>query len=335
MKILKWLLYIVLVLAALVLIVPLFLPSTVQVSAEQDVEVSPEQAFHNLASYTDRNAWDPWLEAEPEAEFAIRSEPGYAGSEFTWDGKKIKSGRIVVDSVVFGKTIASLIYFGKVTSPDRVEWDLEKTETGTHLRWIFTAKAAYPVERLMYSLFKGGLQKDLQKGLDNLKTYLEENPPSLSSLGKIEQGKVGPMYALVTGASGTMDQFGEQMSELFPKLAAEVGKQGLEISGPPFCDYLSYDEKTGIARYLCGIPVATPGKNAGDVRVRSYREIPVIQAVHTGPYEDLADSYNALMEYIDSNGIEVTMEAFEFYLTDPATEPMVTQWQTLIAMPLK
>jgi ABC-type glycerol-3-phosphate transport system permease component len=162
MKILKWLLYIVLVLAALVLIVPLFLPSTVQVSAEKEVAVSPEQAFHNLASYSDRNAWDPWLVDEPDAEFTIRSEPGYAGSEYTWNGKKIKTGRI-----------------------------------------------------------------------------------------------------------------------------------------------------------------------------RSYPEILVLQAVHKGPYEDLADSYHILMDYIDSNRTDVTMEAFEFYLTDPDTKPMVTQRQTLIAMPLQ
>lgn len=335
MKILKWLLSIVLILVALILIIPLFLPASVVISAEKEVSVSPEQVFHNAASYTDRNAWDPWLETEPDAAFTIDSKPDYVGSEYTWDGKKIKTGRMVVDSVVFGKYIASMIYFGKDPEPSLVEWTLSKTDTGTLINWIFTADGAYPVERLMLNLVKGGMLTSFQKGLDNLVAYLEENPPRLSTLGDITEGTIAPMFALVAGASGTMDQFGEQMAELFLELAAEVGSQGLQMAGAPFSHYLSYDEETGITEYLCGIPVTERGKNSGDIAAKTYREIPVIQAMHTGPYEEFIHSYTTLMNYIESEGIEVTMEAFEFYLTDPMTEPNITKWQTLIAMPLK
>jgi effector-binding domain-containing protein/uncharacterized protein YndB with AHSA1/START domain len=335
MKFLKWLLYIVLVLVAIVLIVPLFLPATVEVTAEKDVAVSPEQVFQNAATYTDRNAWDPWLTTEPDAEYTIEPKPGYVGSVYTWNGRKIKTGRMVVDSVVFGKYIASMIYFGKDPEPSLVEWNLEKTETGTHIKWQFTSEASYPVERLMMNLFRGAMQKDFEKGLDNLKAYLEENPPRLSTLGEIRAGTIGPMFTLVAGASGTMDQFGEQMSELFPRLAMEVESQGLQMAGGPFSHYLTYDAETGISDYLCGIPVATPGKNSGDIKARTYGKIPVIQVMHTGPYEEFVHSYDALMNYIESNGINVTMEAFEFYLTDPMTEHDVTRLQTLIAMPIK
>ena len=71
MKILKWLLYIVLCIVALILIIPLFLPAIIEVSAEKEIMVTPSQVFHNASSYTDWNLWDPWLETEPEAEFTI------------------------------------------------------------------------------------------------------------------------------------------------------------------------------------------------------------------------------------------------------------------------
>jgi len=86
---------------------------------------------------------------------------------------------------------------------------------------------------------------------------------------------------------------------------------------------------------ICGIPVAGKGKNAGDVVAKQYLETPVAQAMHTGPYEEFVRSYTILMEYIQSNEINVNMEAFEFYHTDPIMEPNVTRWQTLIAFPLK
>jgi effector-binding domain-containing protein len=335
MKILKWLLFILLILAAFVLIVPLFLPSTVRVSAGTEIALSPEQVFHNVASYTDRTAWDPWLQTDPEAEVDIVSKPGYIGSEYTWNGRKIKTGRMVVDSVVYGRYIASGIYFGKDPNPARVEWNLENTGAGTGVTWQFTAGTSWPLERLMMNLFKGPMKQDLEKGLSGLKKYLEEHPPQLSSLGEIQTGTIGPMYAMVIGASGTMDQFGEQMSRLFPKLAAEVERQGLQMSGVPFSHYLSYNRETGVSRYLCGIPVASPGKNSGEFRARAYPEIKVLKAIHTGPYEGFIDSYGTLMDYIAENEIPVTMEAFEFYLTDPLQDPVQTRWKTLLAMPLK
>jgi AraC family transcriptional regulator len=61
----------------------------------------------------------------------------------------------------------------------------------------------------------------------------------------------------------------------------------------------------------------------------------VIQAIHTGPYEELQTSYGKLMEYIALNQLKVTGEAFEFYFTEPSQEPDITRWQTMIAFPLK
>lgn len=117
MKILKWLLYTVLCIVTLMLIIPLFLPATVVVTSEKEIGVSPAQVFHNAASYADRNKWDPWLETEPEADFTLASEPDYVGSTYTWNGKKIRTGKMVVDSVTFGKYIASSIYFGDAPEP--------------------------------------------------------------------------------------------------------------------------------------------------------------------------------------------------------------------------
>ncbi|MFC2116104.1 GyrI-like domain-containing protein [Bacteroidota bacterium] len=335
MKILKWLLYIVLALVALVLIIPLFLPATIEISSEKEISVSPEQVFHNAASYTDRNVWDPWLETEPDAAFTIESRAGYTGSEYTWNGKKIKAGRMVVDSVVFGKYIASLIYFGDAPKPSLVEWILDKTEGGTKVTWKFTSDGAYPLERLMLNLFKGQMLSSFEKGLRNLKAYLEENPPVLSTLGEIEEAIIPPMFTLVSPGKGTLEEMGEQMPELYGNLMEEIRAQGIEMAGAFFSHYLSHNDETGVSEYLAGIQVSERGKDAEGITARKYREMKVIQAIHYGPYLELGISYRKMMEYIRSNQIEVTGEVIEFYLTDPGMDPDVTKWQTLITFPLK
>ena len=334
MKILKWFFLIALILVALVLIIPLFLPSTIEISSEKEILVSPAQVFHNAASYTDRNKWDPWLETEPDAAFSIESRPDYTGSEYTWNGKKIKAGRMVVDSVVFGKYIASLIYFGDDTRPSLVEWMIDQTEEGAMITWRFTADGAYPVERLMLNLFKGQMRSSFEKGLANLKLYLEENPPVLSSLGDIEEGTIDRMFTLISPGKGTLEDMAEQMPELYGRLMRELEVQGLEIAGAYFTHYISSDEETGVMEYFAGLQVSDRGKDAEEITAKRYREMDVIQAMHYGPYLELGTSYQKMMEYIGSNQIGVSGESFEFYFSDPGLELNVTKWQTLIAFPL-
>jgi len=335
MKFLKWLLIILLILAALVLIIPLFIPATVRVTTSKEIAVSPAQVFFNVATYTDRGKWDPWLETDPGAEWTGNSKPDYVGSLYTWKGEKIGTGQEIVDSVKFGKYIAANIRFGKDPKGSLVEWNLEKTDAGTTVTWSFTADAKYPIGRLMLNLMKGSLQSSFEKGLENLKVYLESNPPKLSSTGKIEKSKIAPMFTLVIDSKGSMTEMSSQMSELFQKLMMEMKTQGLQMTGAPFCQYLSFDQVSGISEYLTGIHVSGKGKDAGVVKAVNYPEMEVIQAIHTGPYEDLQTSYNKLMEYIAVNQLMVTGETFEFYFTDPSQEPDITKWQTLIAFPLR
>jgi effector-binding domain-containing protein len=335
MKFLKWLLIIVLILVALVLIIPLLMPATVTVSSNKEIAVSPAQVFFNVATYTDRGKWDPWLETDPGAQWTGESKPDYVGSLYTWNGEKVGTGQEKIDSVVFGKYIAANIRFGKDPKGSLVEWDLEKTEAGTSVTWSFTADAKYPIGRLMINLMKGSLKSSFDKGMENLKVYLESNPPVLNTTGKIERSKIAPMFTLVINSKGSMTEMSSQMPELFQKLMMEMQTQGLQITGAPFCHYLSFDQLSGISEYLTGIHVSRKGKDAGVVKAVNYPEIEVIQAIHTGPYEDLQTSYNKLMEYIAVNQLMVTGEIFEIYFTDPSQEPDITKWQTLIAFPLR
>jgi len=334
MKFLKWFLIVVLFLAALVLIIPLFLPSTIEVSTSKQVAVLPYQVFHNAAMYTDRDAWDPWLETDPEAEVTIDSKPDYIGSTYSWNGEKIKNGKMQVDSVVFGKYIASSIWFGDNPEASLVEWILEPIEFGTSITWNFSAEGAYPIERLMINLMKGGMLKSFDKGMENLSKYLEMHPPRLASLGEITEGELPGMVTLVSPAKGTMEEMGDIMGDLYGKIIAQIGTQGLEMAGAPFTHYLSFDQATGIAEFLAGIPVASAGKDTDDVMVKKYRKMKVVQAIHQGPYEEFRFSYEKLMRHVQENELDVAFEAFEIYYTDPMSEPDVRKWQTMIAFPL-
>ena len=138
MKFLKVLLIIILVLAGLFLVVPVFLPSSVTVSSEIEIALTPMQVFKNASVFTDREKWDPWLQMEPEAEVTINPAKSIVGSTYEWEGEEIGSGRMQVDSIVPGKYIASSIWFGKNPDASLVEWILEDAGGKTKVTWQFT-----------------------------------------------------------------------------------------------------------------------------------------------------------------------------------------------------
>jgi effector-binding domain-containing protein len=71
------------------------------------------------------------------------------------------------------------------------------------------------------------------------------------------------------------------------------------------------------------------------VKAVTYPEMSAVQALHTGPYEDFEASYEQLDSYLQRNGVEVNGTVFEFYQIGMMTESDPSNWETLIAFPLK
>lgn len=334
MKALKIILIVVGVLVAAMLIVPLFSPATAEVSAETDIALEPSQIFPGIASFYHRDQWDPWLTQDSTAVATIEPKEGYVGSSYAWKGDKVGHGRMEVVSVQENEHIESALWFGEAETPARVEWSFTALDGGTHVVWSFAQETSWPIERLGMMFGKIFLKHSFELGLANLKEYLESMPRPLGSLGPITVATQNAMFALAADGAGTMESISEQLAELYGLIYAAVENQGLQVAGPAFVHYLDYDESTGYSNYRAGFMVDRAGKDAGQVKAVEYPEMQVVQAMHTGPYEEFTASYEKLDQYIRAKGLEINGEAFEFYVTGMMTESDPGKWETLIAFPL-
>lgn len=331
MKALRIILIILGVIVAAILIIPLFAPATVKVTAETEIALEPEQIFPFVASYTSREVWDPWAEMDTTTVVTVVPAEGYVGSTYEWEGERLGTGRMEVQSVVENEYIQSSLWFGDVPTASVVEWTFEPVEGGTHVTWSFSEETTYPFERLRMMMGKMFLQQSFEKGLANLREHLEANPPAVSMLGPISVEIQPGFMAIGVSSSGTMENIGEDMGRIFGLVMQAMQAQGSQMSGPPFAHYLDYDETTGVSNYYAGVPVVSAGKRSGEVLPMTFPEVRVLQAVHTGPYEEFESSYNRLMAYAAENGIRLTGSSYEFYLNDPESEPDPSRWQTRIA----
>lgn len=335
MKALKIIGIIVGVLIAAILIVPLFLPVSAEVSSEIEIALEPSRVFPMVASFRDREAWDPWVAMDTTTVVTIESKQGYEGSTYAWEGERLGTGKMEVFYVKENEEIKSLLWFGDMDEPAIVQWTFEPTDGGTHATWAYSQNTTYPFSRLGMVIGKAMLKKSFDTGLASLKEFLEKNPPMISPLGPITIGTQQPFIALAVKRSGKVEDLAEAFEGLFEMVMEEVEKQQLQITGPGFARYTEYDEATGMISFMAGFVVGTPGSQSGEVLPVSCDEMKVVQAVHTGPYEDFAVSYGLLEKYIEENGLVTTGESFEFYTVSMPMEPDPARWQTLITYPLK
>jgi uncharacterized protein YndB with AHSA1/START domain len=182
MKLIRALLIIAGILLAALLIVPLFSPSTAEVSAEIEIALDPSEIFPLVASFNHRDAWDPWVTNDSTTVVTINPKPGYVGSTYTWEGDRIGTGRMEVIEVKENRYILSSLWFGDVETPSRVEWTFEPVDGGTRLIWAFSQETKYPIGRLGIMFGKGFLKKSFETGLVNLRAYLESIPHNSGSL---------------------------------------------------------------------------------------------------------------------------------------------------------
>jgi effector-binding domain-containing protein/uncharacterized protein YndB with AHSA1/START domain len=335
MKIVRWIFFIFLGLVALILIVGLFLPKSVKILSETEINLPAKKVFYSLATFTDRGSWDPWVKEDTTVKTSILPLEGYVGSRYRWTSEKSGSGEMTIDSVVINHHISLTLSFKGMSRKPHIWYDFYDKGDKTLVSWGFYQYATYPAGRIFMAIMKGKLQADYDRGLANLKSHLEENGVEMSSLSKILVEQVPSFYAIVAEGKSRMDEISSKMSGLYALVASFIKSQGIEITGPPFTRYIYFDSSTGISDFAVGFPVNKPGKSTREVKAVFVPGFSALEAIHTGPYSEFGDSYEIFMKHIQENKLNVSMETWEFYLSDPTKEKDEMKWQTLIAFPMK
>ncbi len=150
----------------------------------------------------------------------------------------------------------------------------------------------------------------------------------------IEVKELEAAKVLAIKATVKSDAVGAKMGEIYPRLMDCLKKSGIDMTGPPYSKYYSWDPE-GETEMEAGIPVSGPAECEEDIE---YIELPpckVVTAMHTGPYEKISPVYDAIQGYINENGMKINGAVWEVYITDPNSEPDPEKYKTQVYFPVE
>jgi effector-binding domain-containing protein len=147
-----------------------------------------------------------------------------------------------------------------------------------------------------------------------------------------ELRELPPQTTAVIRARLPMAELPGLFERAFREVWALLEAQGIEATGPPFGFYPSMPGET--VEVEAGFPVGRRIEPAGNVVPSGLRGGRVVKALHVGPYEALAETYEALQRWMGEQGLEPAGGPWECYLSDPSREPDPATWRTQIFWPV-
>ena len=130
-----------------------------------------------------------------------------------------------------------------------------------------------------------------------------------------------------------MKDIGQAMGPLFGEVQGHIQRSGGQPAGMPIAIYYTVPAET--VDLQCAIPVAAPLAGAGRVQAGELPAGTAATVTHIGPYDDLPQTWAALTEWMQSQGLEGAGAPWEVYVTDPGAEPDQSKWRTDIFFPVR
>ena len=138
-------------------------------------------------------------------------------------------------------------------------------------------------------------------------------------------------HALVVRTMTAVENLPQVIGSSYHKIMTLLGEYGEQPIDVPFVAYYNMDMQN--LDVEIGFVVAKPLLGRDDIQAVIYPSVAVASAMHAGPYESMAPTYEALTAWLAEQGLPASGVVFEYYLNDPADvapEEVLTRIEMLL-----
>jgi effector-binding domain-containing protein len=329
---LKKILYGFLAVIAATVIISLFLPGSVHVERSLEMDAPAAKIFPLINDLKLSEKWSPWFEKDPSMEITWGDKTVGVGASYCWKGDPDLSGTgcMEISESIENKSLTTKLDFDEQGTAVG-GWVLEESDSRTRVTWGFDTDVSSPpvIGKYFGLMMNGFVGPDFEKGLSNMKEYVESVPDYSI---EIVDAELGPIHYIFIRNVSSIENLGTQMGASAGILGAYMGKNGLEMGGNVFSMYYSFGEEVD---YSFCFPVSEEvAVNHENIQYGFLEEGKYIRGTHYGPYENLNSSYEEMERFMGDSEMVATGGPVEVYITDPGSEPDPAKWLTYIYFPV-
>jgi carbon monoxide dehydrogenase subunit G len=174
LRLVKWLFYLIMAAAVVLVAGSFLLPSSVTVTRSIDIAAPPEKIFALVGDLRHLNEFSPWADMDPATKYVFEGPETGVGQKMSWssDNAEVGSGSQIITLHEPPRRVTSDIEFGQMGNATAT-WDLEPIATGTRVTWGFHTELDSIVKRWFGLMFDRWIGTDYEKGLQRLKAAAE------------------------------------------------------------------------------------------------------------------------------------------------------------------
>lgn len=335
MKILKYILFLLLIVVIGLSIYIATLDANYDIKRTRIIKAPAEVIFNNINDFKNWEHWGPWKEMDSTIVASYPEVTSGVGASYNWTGKD-GSGSMQTISLIPNKEIIQQINFG-TRSASEVYWDIANTEGGNAVTWGMRGKSSF--EEKIYWLTKGGIEKDMapmyERGLELLEQEIikEMDKHSFEIIGEIDYG--GGFYLYQT-TSCKIDAVHKKMDEMFPAVIKYMENNAIEASGKPFLLTHNWDEVNKTTMFSTCVPVKERIITTDDVLTGFLNPQKTFKTIYKGSYKYSYQAWEAAYKSLSEQGFTELegSEPFEVYTVRPTDNPNPANWITEIYIPI-
>ncbi len=327
MKLIKGILYFLLIMLVATLLASLFAPSTKLIRRTISVDAPKEVVFAQLADLRKWPKWDAWYAKDLSQVRTFEGELGDKIQKFSWSSEHedLENGSIVVKSFVNNVSLdftLNLINNGREYSFGGT-FILKERNGQTVVQWTIESEQRYPFKIINYFLDKW-IGPDFTQGLNNLKAYVETS--SNQELGVTENSIVtleehGVIYTLIAKDRLPKSDMKTFFSNSFGFIYNHLKTNNTKPEGAPAGLFYEWDEDSNHINIAAAIPTtpsiqgpdSTIVLNIGDAQLYTNS----ISFIHKGGYEALNEAHKGIQSWLKDNAKVQRMPIIEEYLKGP------------------
>lgn len=342
MKILKYLLFLLLIIFIAGSIYVATKDGTYKVEASQVINAPTPMLYREVADLSNWKSWDSWNNVEG-MDMDITGESTGENAAIKWQADDIRDGSIMTIAVVPNSRIEQLLYMQTIIgeAEGNVTWTFTPEDGGTRVSVSLEGEQSFK-EKLAFTIQDNDLAEVFlpifTTSLDNLESNVTRKMEaySINVDGVTEHG--GGYYMYTTTAA-RMGEVNTRAAGMIQQVKIYMEENNISISGRPIIIYNQRDDRSGTTIFSTGVPtpsqVITP---TGSEVLNGY--LPPQKVVKTtlkGHHKNALEAWETTYRYIDENGLIVNPQGqpFEILITDPAEVDNPALWVTEIYIPVE